>query len=370
MHDVRTTAISDRAAPEPARAGRRFGRLTLDIRQHLSPWKQAAFLTVSLAIGLAIAVGILAIAGIAPGTLFEEIATAFNADSLRAVLVRAAPLILVGLAAGLAFRVGFWNLGLEGQMIFGGIAAAGVSIYGIGPESTRLVLMGIAAAAAGLLWVLLAAWLKMRFRVNEIIATLLLNYVAVYFLFHLLYGAWQDPKTAFPQSTQFRPFERLPDLGFGINSALAIAVACVALAGWLVHLSRAGFYMRFISTNPGMARVVGISTRAITLGVVATSGAAAGLAGFVNVSAQESRLTQSFFDGYLFAGVLIAFLSRNDPVIVAVVGFLTAVLFVTGQTLQVFYQIPFTMVQLIEAIIVIAVASSEFLIRHRIHWTR
>jgi simple sugar transport system permease protein len=119
-----------------------------------------------------------------------------------------------------------------------------------------------------------------------------------------------------------------------------------------------------------MARVVGISTRAITLGVVATSGAAAGLAGFVNVSAQESRLTQSFFDGYLFAGVLIAFLSRNDPVIVAVVGFLTAVLFVTGQTLQVFYQIPFTMVQLIEAIIVIAVASSEFLIRHRIHWTR
>src|SRR3981081_808470 len=150
--------------------------------------------------------------------------------------------------------------------------------------------MGIAAAAAGLLWVLLAAWLKMRFRVNEIIATLLLNYVAVYFLFHLLYGAWQDSKTAFPQSTQFRPFERLPDLGFGINSALAIAVACVALAGWLVHLSRAGFYMRFISTNPGMARVVGISTRAITLGVVATSGAAAGLWGFVKRAGPEEKV--------------------------------------------------------------------------------
>jgi simple sugar transport system permease protein len=369
MHDVRTTAMSDRAAATPAPA-RRFGRLTLDIRQHLSPWKQAAFLAASLVIGLAISVGILAIAGISPGTLFEEIATTFNADSLRAVLVRAAPLILVGLAGCLAFRVGFWNLGLEGQMIFGGIGAAGVSIYGIGPESTRLLLMGMAAAAAGLLWVLLAAWLKMRFRVNEIIATLLLNYVAVYFLFHLLYGAWQDSKTAFPQSTQFRPFERLPDIGFGINSALAIAVACVALAGWLVHFSRAGFYMRFISANPGMAKVVGISTRAITLGVVAASGAVAGLAGFVNVSAQESRLTQSFFDGYLFAGVLIAFLSRNDPLIVVLVGFLTAVLFVTGQTLQVFYQIPFTMVQLIEAIIVIAVASSEFLIRHRIHWTR
>jgi general nucleoside transport system permease protein len=370
MHAVRTIAIQEPSASPPAPVGRRLGRITLDIRQHLSPWKQAAFLAGSLAVGLAISVAILDIAGIAPGTLIEELAAVFNADSLRAVLVQAAPLILVGLAAGLAFRVGFWNLGLEGQMIFGGIAATGVSIYAIGPQSMRLVLMGVAAATGGLLWVLLTAWLKLRFRVNEIIATLLLNYVAVYFLFHLLYGAWQDTKTAFPQSPQFRPFERLPEIGFGVSSALVIALAGVVIAGWVVHLSRAGFYMRFISANPGMAKVVGIPIRAITLAAVAASGAAAGLAGFVNVSAQEGRLTQSFFDGYVFSGVLIAFLARNDPVIVAIVGFLIAVLFVTGQTLQVFYQIPFTMVQLIEAIIVIAVASSEFLIRHRIRWTR
>jgi simple sugar transport system permease protein len=255
-------------------------------------------------------------------------------------------------------------------MIFGGIAATGVAFYGIGPEPMRLVVMGAAAAAAGLLWVLLTAWLKMRFRVNEIIATLLLNYVAVYFLFHLLYGAWQDPKTAFPQSPQFRPFERLPEMGLGVNSGLALAIAAIVIAGWVVHLSRAGFYMRFISANPTMATVVGVPIRAITVGVVAASGAAAGLAGFINISAQEGRLTQSFFDGYVFSGVLIAFLSRNDPVVVAVAAFLIAVLFVTGQTLQVFYQIPFTMVQLIEAIIVITVASSEFLIRHRIRWTR
>jgi simple sugar transport system permease protein len=362
--------MEGRTPSAPPAGGQRRGRLTLDIRQHLSPWKQAAFLAGSLAVGLAISVGILAVAGIAPGTLAAELATVFNTQSLRAVLVQAAPLALVGLAAGLAFRVGFWNLGLEGQMIFGGIAATGVAIYGIGPDSMRLVVMGIAAAAGGLGWVLTTAWLKLRFRVNEIIATLLLNYVAVYFLFHLLYGAWQDAKTAFPQSTPFRPFERLPEIGFGINSAIIIAIAAIVVAVWIVHLSRAGFYMRFIRANPAMANVVGQPIRAVTLGAVAASGAAAGLAGFVNISAQEGRLTQSFFDGYVFSGVLIAFLSRNDPVIVAVVSFLIAVLFVTGQTLQVFYQIPFTMVQLIEAIIVISVASSEFLIRHRIRWTR
>ena len=142
------------------------------------------------------------------------------------------------------------------------------------------------------------------------------------------------------------------------------------MVGWFVHLSRVGFYMRFISANRGMAKVVGVPIRAVTLWIVAISGACAGIAGFVNVASQEGRLTQSFASGYVFSGVLIAFLSRNDPIVVAIVGFLIAVLFITGQTLQVFYQIPFTMVQMIEAIIVMAVASSEFFIRHRIRWIR
>ena len=353
-----------------AAPSRRFGRITLDVRQNLSPWKQAVFVGGSLVIGLVISVAILAGVGIAPLTLASELASVLTAESLRGVLVQAAPLILVGLGASLAFRLGFWNLGIEGQMIFGGIFAAAISIYDVGPASTRLLLMGLAAALGGALWVLLVAFLKIRFRVNEIIATLLLNYVATYFLFHLLYGVWQDAKTAFPQSTPFRPFERLTDIGYGINSGLIIAIAAVLSAGWLIHLSRIGFYTRFISANPRMAKIVGVPVQTMTVCLIAASGACAGLAGFVNVASQEGRLTQSFFNGYVFSGVLIAFLSRNDPIVVAVVGFLIAVLFITGQTLQVFYQIPFTMVQMIEAIIVIAVASSEFLIRHRVRWVR
>jgi len=374
MLDRPSVTIQDQAPPTslmtstPAHHG--LGRITLDMRQQISPWKQAAFLAASLIIGLAISVGVLALAGIAPKTLAEELFATLNIESLRAILVQAAPLILVGVGASLAFRIGFWNLGIEGQMIFGGIAAMGVSIYEIGPEATRPVVMGIAAAIGGLFWVSLAVWLKLRYRVNEIIATLLLNYVSMYFLFHLLYGAWQDAKTAFPQSSPLRPFEKLADIGYGINSGLIIALAVTAAVFWLVHLSRAGFYMRFIAANPNMSKVIGVPIRAITIGAVAASGAAAGLAGFINVAGQEGRLTQSFFHGYVFSGVLIAFLSRNNPIAVAIVGFLVAVLYVTGQTLQVFYQIPFTMVQLIQAIIVIAIASSEFFIRHRIRWNR
>ena len=370
MRDAAMIALDTSAVPPPKPPRHGIGRFTLDIRQTISPWKQAAIIGGSLAIGLAISVLILDLAGIAPVELARELAGVFNADSLRAVLVRAAPLILVGLSAALAFRIGFWNLGLEGQMIFGGIFATAVSIYNIGPESTRVVVMGLAASIGGTAWVLLAYWMKIRFRVNEIISTLLMNYIASYFLLHLLYGAWQDSRTAFPQSSQYRPFERLSEIGYGVNSAVLVALAIVVVAAWAVHLSRAGFYMRFISANTNVATVVGVPVRIISLLVIAASGAAAGIAGFVNVTSQEGRLTQSFFDGYVFSGILIAFLSRNDPIVVVFVGFLLAVLFIAGQALQVFYQIPFTMVQLVEAIIVIAVASSEFLIRHRIRWTR
>jgi len=362
-----TTEVTTDPVPPNAR---RFGRITLDMRQNLPPRKQALFLGGSLALGLLVSLFILAFAGISPVELAGELAGVFNADSLRNTLVQAAPLILVGLGASLAFRIGFWNLGIEGQMIFGGIFATGVSIAEIGPPSLRLLFMGIAAGLGGMFWVLVVVLLKMRFRVNEIIATLLLNYVAMYFLFHLLYGAWQDARSAFPQSTPYKAFERLNDVGFGVNSGLLVALAAVLAAGWIVHMSRAGFYMRFISSNPVMSKVVGVPIKSITIWVVAASGACCGLAGFINVASQEGRLTQSFAEGYVFSGVLIAFLARNDPIVVAVVGFLIAVLFITGQQLQVFYQIPFTMVQMIEAIIVIAVASSEFFIRHRVRWIR
>jgi ABC-type uncharacterized transport system permease subunit len=367
MHDASALSPQARlsAKPTPQRL-----RLVLDVRQSLPAWKQALFLAGSLAVGLAISIAVLAVAGVSPIELGGELIAVFNADSLRAVLMQAAPLMLVGLAASLAFRIGFWNLGLEGQMLFGGIFATAISIYQIGPPQTRLLLMGLAAAAGGALWCLLAGFLKIRFRVNEIIATLLLNYVAMYFLFHLLYGAWQDARSAFPQSTPYQSYERLWDLGFGVNSGLIVSIVAIVAAGWLVHFSRLGFYMRIVNANRSMARVVGIPIQTVTLWTVAISGACAGIAGFVNVASQEGRLTQSFASGYVFSGVLIAFLSRNDPIVVAVVGFLIAVLFIIGQTLQVLYQIPFTMVQMIEAIIVMSVASSEFFIRHRIHLIR
>jgi ABC-type uncharacterized transport system permease subunit len=275
-------------------------------------------------------------------------------------------MIMVGIAASVAFQARFWNLGLEGQMIFGGIGAAAISIYQVGPEATRLPLMFIVSMLCGMAWVVGPVWLKLKLGVNEIISTLMLNYIAGNFLLHLLYGSWKDPKDSFPYSPQFRAFERLPEIMNGIGSSIVLAIVLMLLTWWLISLSRAGFYLRFVDANPRMAQATGVPVRRIIYGAVLVSGALAGVAGFAVAAGQESRLTQGFYQGYGFSGILIAFLARNNPLAASVVALLVAALFVTGRSLQVFYQIPFSMVQLIQAIIVICVASSDFFIRHRL----
>ena len=346
-------------------------RFVLEVRLDIPAWKQALAVASSIALGMLISAAILVVAGVPLTDLIREFASnVFDWQSFQALLIQAAPLILIGVAASIGFRARFWNLGLEGQMVFGGIAATAVAIYHVGPEGLRLPLMALAAMLAGMAWVAIPLLLRTKFAVNEIISTLLLNYVATYFLFHLLYGAWKDSTDAYPHSAQYIAAERLPDLGYGVNAALPLALVLVVLVWWLAELSRFGFYLKFIYANSAMARLVGVPTAKVVWTAVLISGALAALAGLVIPSATAGRLTLGFYEGYGFSGVLIAFLARNNAIYAAVVAVLIGMLYVTGQSFQIFYQIPFAMVQMIQAIIVMCVAGSEFFIRHRIRLQR
>ncbi len=369
MADAAVTMPASTAVPTTPRRPLASRRFALELRQQMAWHRQALILAVSLAIGMGVSAAILVAAGVPANELLNEfvLQTLFDMQSLQAVLFQAAPMILVGIAASMAFRARFWNLGLEGQMIWGAIGATAISFFDVGPAALRLPLMLAMAMALGLLWALAPALLKLKLGVNEIISSLMLNYIASNFLLHLVYGAWKDPKDSFPYSPQFRAFERLPEW-FGNVSTAAIGLALVValLAWWFVGISRAGLYLRFVDANPRMADAVGVPVRRMILAAVLLSGALSGIAGFVVVAGQEGRLTQAFYAGYGFSGILIAFLARNNPLAATVVAVLVAALFVAGRNLQVFYQIPFSMVQLIQAIVVICVASSDFFIRHRI----
>ena len=359
------------ADSKPRAIKRSWGRLAVEVRQHASSGHQIAVLGAGLLVGLAVSALILMASGISLVDLANEFVFAIVTDptSISAVLTQTAPLMICGLAATVAFRVRFWNIGIEGQMIFGAIAATAVAIHDFGPPSLRIWIMMLAAALGGMAWIVLPAFLRLRLGVNEIISTLLLNYVAFDFLLHLLYGSWKDPKSGFPNSAEFDLAERIPLIGWqALSYSLVLALALAVLCWWLLNVSRAGFYAGFVHANPKMASAMGLSVASLVGGAALLSGALSGIAGFVISAGVEYRMTQSFFLGYGFSGILIAFLGRNSALGAAFVSVFVAVLFIAGQSLQVFYQIPGSVVQLIQAIIVISVASAEFFIRYRARW--
>ena len=351
--------------PIGAKATRR--RLVLTLRERPSARRRGVATALAITAGLTLSALILVAMGVPPGELLQStvIGTLLNPDDLHAVLEQAGPLILVSVGACCAFRAGFWNLGLEGQMIAGGIAATAVSLYGVGPEALRLPVMAAAAIVAAAGWVWIAVWLKQRFAVSEIISTLLMNYIAFDLMQHLLFGAWKDPRDSFPHSAPLLDIERLPALGWGIGGGLVLAVLIAAVAGYAAQYSRLGLELRFVQANPAMAHATGIRVGRVVLLAVLASAACAGLGGFVSISGIEGRLTGSFHVGLGFSSILIAFLARNNPFGAIVASLLVAMLFVASQGLQVFYQVPASIVQLIQALVVICIAASEFAVRHR-----
>ena len=365
MPDGSPTLTGTRATP------RRRPRYALTMREVPPGWLRAAVLSLAVVVGIVVSALALIVAGVPGEDLAEEfiVNTLSNPDSLRAILTQATPLALMGVAGALAFRVGFWNLGLEGQMILGAIFGTWVALHGASLPGALLWVMALAACVGGMLWALIPALLRLRLGVNEVIATLLLNYVAQNVLFFLIYGTWQDPVDSFPHSPPFPAAARLPELG-GVGVALGIAVVVAVIAWWMTVGTRPGLYMKFVQANPGMAKAVGIPVRSTMLMAVLLSGAVAGLGGFCITAGEEGRLTQSFYAGYGFSGILIAFLAGNSPLAALPVAVAMAWLFVAGQSLQVFYQIPAAMVELIQAIIVICVAASEFAVRHRLQRVR
>ncbi|MAM60276.1 MAG: ABC transporter permease [Maritimibacter sp.] len=326
---------------------------------------------VSLLLAALLSVALLALSGVPPSDLFREIATTVFSSprALGSVLAQMAPLVVAGLATAIAFRANFWNIGLEGQMILGAIFATAVAIFDIGPEALRLPLMAMAAALGGMAWIAGPAMLKSRLGVNEVITTLLLNYVAFNLLLHLLYGGWKDPVSSFPHSEQYQDFERLPPLGWqNLTWALPIVGFLSLVLWWVYSASRFGYFLDFLSNNRDMARAMGLPVVGLSLAAILGSGAIGGLTGFVISAGIEGRMTQDFHVGYLFNGVLIAFIGRNHPVGVVITAFFMAVLVQLGQSLQVFFGTPFSVVRLTQALFIICVAGSEFFLTYKMHW--
>jgi len=348
----------------------------LEPRATAPRWLQATLTLAAIAVALVIGAVILAFVGGDPVRAYLHIFDAAFGDIgvISDTLVKATPLILTGLACALAFRMRLWNIGAEGQFLLGAWGAGAVVLIPILPAGTPAIVlipaMMVAGALAGGAWAFVPGILKARLGVNEIITTLMLNYIALAWLQFWVFGPWSEG--GFQQTSPF-PREawlpRLTDFGAqipvlaGLTTHLGLVFALVATAIMSVVLSRTrwGYEMRLIGDNARAARYAGIDVAKYVIVVFVISGALAGLAGMSEVSGVVHRLQDRISLGYGFTAIIIAYLARLGPWRVVLASILFGALILAGREIQ-----PSGVPAMIQGIILFCLIASDVLLRYRV----
>lgn len=287
-------------------------------------------------------------------------------------LILATPLILTSVAAAVAFRMRVWNIGAEGQLYLGAIAASGMALA-LGDGSSPLVaipLVLLAGVVAGTLWAALAALPRAYLRTDEVISTLMLNFVALYLMNYLIFGSvsfWRNRlNITFPSGRFIPEASELPTLWLRLHVGFLVALAVALFFWWWMRSSRWGFEVRVIGDSPDAAGYAGMSVAGRTLSVLLVSGAIAGLAGAIQVSGATHALQpRSLAVNLGYTGIVVAALARLDPLATIPVAIVIAGLTNAGSSLQI-QGVPSDIVLLLQGLALLLVAAGEFLLYNRI----
>ena len=279
-----------------------------------------------------------------------------------ATLVRAIPLMLTGCAIAVAFRAGVWNIGAEGQLLAGGAGATAVALLVPGAGTIALVLALATGAAAGAGWAGLAAVLRARFGVLEVISTIMLNFVALYAVSFLVRGPLQEPTHAYPQSSSLADavhLARIPGAG-RLHVGIVLAIVIVLAVGWAMRHTAAGYRLMAVGESPTAAASAGmIDVRRVTTLAFITSGALAGLAGAIEVLGVTFALYEDLSPGYGYTAIAVALLARLDPWRVIFTSLLFAALEAGAGAMQRDAGVPSTLVSVIEASLILGVVAAQ-----------
>lgn len=291
-----------------------------------------------------------------------------SAYGLSETMVKAIPLMLCGLGIALAFRMQLWNIGAEGQLYMGAFAASWVPLtFSDLPALAALPLMMLLGALAGGFWALLPAIPRAYLGVNEIITTLMLNYVGILWVDYLVYGPWKDPNGMnFPLSAPFPDWAMLPNLGNSrIHAGLLFAVVLAALIYVVLFRSKWGFEIRVIGQSETAARYAGMDIRRNILLVMLFSGALCGLAGMSEVSGITGRLQHALSPGYGYTAIIVAWLSKLNPFAILLVSILFGGLQVGGYLVQT-SGVPASVAAMLQGAVLFFVLGGEILTGYRI----
>jgi general nucleoside transport system permease protein len=354
--------------------------LQIEPRMRVSRWLPIWTSIVAVVVALIIGGVLIALVGGNPFATYGHIANvAFGSlGGITDTLTKATPLILVGLACSLAFRMKLWNIGAEGQFFMGAWAASAVVLLPVLPPETSpfifIPVMMIAGMLGGAAWGFIPGFLKARFRVNEVITTLMLNYIAVAWNNFFIFAVWSEGgfqmSPVFPR-TSWLP--RLSDLaaqikdfrGLTLPGGFIIALIAAGVVWFIMNRSKWGYEIRLIGDNPKAAEYAGIPIKRNIILVMMVSGALAGLAGMSEISGVVHRLQGAISPGYGFTGIIIAWLAKLNPFAVIFVSIFFGALLLAGREIQ-----PSGIPKMIQGVVLVCLIASDFFVRNRVRIAR
>jgi ABC-type uncharacterized transport system permease subunit len=285
------------------------------------------------------------------------------------LLVKTTPILLCALGLAVAYRARIWNIGAEGQLLMGALAGSAVAVNLLDLDSRwALVLVLVAGTVGGALWAALVAWLRTQFNANEILTSIMLNYVALNLLLYGVHGPLKDPAGFnFPESAMFSDATRLPVL---FEEGRAHAGTCFALlalvAVWvLLQRSFLGFQIKVLGLDSRAAASVGFREKRLVWLALLLSGGLAGLAGVCEVTGPIGQLVPQVSPGYGYAAITVAFLGRLHPVGIVFASLLMALLYLGGESAQMSLNLPQAITQLFQGMMLFFLLASDVLILYR-----
>ena len=347
-------------------------RIRLEKRLTPSRFMQIATPIASVLLTMALGAIIFQLIGFdGPRAIYETFITPIVASyKWQDVATKAAPLIIIALGLSLGNQAKIWNIGAEGQYIIGALAGAGVAFALPDAQGFWVIpLMIVAGIVGGMAWAAIPAFLKTRYRVSEVLSTLMLVYVALQVLNYLVSGPWKDPNGHnFPQTPPFTPAQLLPHAiaGTAIPPGLVVGILLTLVFWLLTTRSVYGFSVRTVGAAPNAARYGGFDASRTVWSTLMISGGMAGLAGILEASSQLGQINLGFPSGYGFTAIIVSFLGRLHPVGVFLAALILAVTYVGGQVAQTVVHVPNATAGIFQAMMLFFILASDILVRYRV----
>jgi ABC-type uncharacterized transport system permease subunit len=346
----------------------------LKIEPRPQPSRLMGFLSPLIAVALTLVTGIIfsMLVGLNPLAAFHAffIAPIDDLYGLGELGVKAAPLMLIAVGLAIGFRANVWNIGAEGQLTMGAIFGGGLALYFYEVESAMVLpLMIVGGAVGGMAWAAIPAFLKTRFNTNEILVSLMLNYVAILLLSYLVHDPWRDPDGFnFPESRLFSDSALLPVILEETRLHLGIIIAlAAAVMGWIfVRKSFVGYQMQVAGLADSAALYAGFKRKRMVWIGMLVGGAAAGIAGLSEVAGPIGQLLPSVSPGYGYAAIIVAFVGRLHPAGIVLASLLMSLLYLGGESAQMELGLPSAITGVFQGVLLFYLLAADLFINFRL----